>query len=69
VSAPSGSDLRAKVIASIQKAKNVADLGAVGDLLEVRVSEGRISAEEHAEFLGLMNARHQEIEPEVAADA
>jgi hypothetical protein len=67
--APSGGELRAKVIASIQKAKTVADLGAVGDLLEVRVSEGRISEEEHAEFLGLMNARHQEIEPEVAADA
>lgn len=67
--APSGGELRAKVIASIQKAKTVADLGAVGDLLEIRVSEGRISAEEHAEFLGLMNARHQEIEPEVSADA
>jgi hypothetical protein len=69
VSAPSGSELRAKVLASIQKAKTVADLGKVGDLLEVRVSEGVISEEDHAEFLGLMNARHQEIEPEVSADA
>jgi hypothetical protein len=69
VPAPSGGELRAKVITSIQKAKTVADLGKVGDLLEIRVSEGVISEEDHAEFLGLMNARHQEIEPEVAADA
>jgi len=67
--APSAAELRKKIAKAIRDAKTVPDLGKVGDLMEIRVSEGRLSEEEHAEFLGMLNERHQEIEPEVAADA
>lgn len=63
-----GAELREQILAAIRKAKTVEALGKIGDKLEERLSEGRISEEDHAEFLGLLNARHQEIEPEVAAN-
>lgn len=63
--APSAAEMRAKIAKAIRAAKTVAKLGEIGDLMEVRVSEGLLSADEHAEFLGMLNERHQEIEPEV----
>lgn len=64
--APSAAELREKITAAISKAATVRDLGKIGDLMEVRVSEGLLSEEDHAEFLGRLNDRHQEIEPEAA---
>jgi hypothetical protein len=56
-------DLRDTIAAAISKAKTVAKLGEIGDKLEVRLSEGKISEDDYAEFMGALNARHQEIEP------
>lgn len=64
--APSAAELRDKVTKAIREAKTVRDLGKIGDLMEVRVSEGLLSQEDHAELLGALNDRHQEIEPEAA---
>jgi len=62
--APSDAELRDKIAASIKTAKTVQRLGEIGDLMEQRVSEGRLSAEDHADFLGMLNQRHQELKPE-----
>lgn len=60
--------LRQKIETAIRSAATVKRLGEIGELMEERLSEGLISREEHAEFLGMVNQRHTEIEPE-AADA
>jgi hypothetical protein len=63
---PPASDpkLLARITAAIAEAATVKDLGGIGDLLDERLSEGRITMEEHARFLGGIRDRHEELEPE-----
>jgi len=63
---PPASDpkLLARITAAIAEAANVKDLGGIGDLLDERLSEGRITMEEHARFLGGIRDKHEELEPE-----
>jgi hypothetical protein len=62
--APSAADLVALVEREIAKAKDVKKLGQIGTRMEIAVSDGRLSTEDHAELLGLLNQRHQEVAPE-----
>jgi len=62
--APSAADLVALVEREIAKAKDVKKLGQIGTRMEIAVSDGRLSTEDHAELLGLLKQRHQEIAPE-----
>jgi len=63
---PPASDpkLLARITAAIAEAATVKDLGGIGDLLDERLSEGRITMEEHARFLGGIRDKHEELEPE-----
>lgn len=51
----------------IAAATSVADLGKVGDVIDEQVSRGRLTDVQVAELMGLINSRHQELEP--AAEA
>ena len=61
-------DLMSKITTAIAKAKSVSALGDIGDRIDARVSAGDLTDEQVAELMGRINARHQEIEPQAAAE-
>lgn len=67
--AQSADDLVDTISGYIAAAKDVRALGRMGDRIEQLESEGKLDPEQVAGLMGRINARHQEIEPEVSADA
>lgn len=57
-------DLFAQVADYIREAKTVRTLGRIGDRIDVLVSEQQLNQEQAAGLMGLINRRHQEIEPQ-----
>jgi hypothetical protein len=57
-------DLVTLIEREISKASTVKKLGQIGERMEAAVGDGRLGEEAHAELLGLLNERHQEIAPE-----
>jgi hypothetical protein len=58
-----------KIAEHIAQATSVRTLGKIADRMEVLVSEGQLAPEAAEQLTALLNMRHQQIEPEVAADA
>jgi hypothetical protein len=58
-----------KIAAHIAQATSVRTLGKIADRMKVLVSEGQLAAEAAEKLSEFINRRHQQIEPEVAADA
>jgi hypothetical protein len=56
-----------KIVRTISAAKSVEQLGKCGDRIDELASDGKLEAEQVAELMGAINARHQEIHPEVHA--
>ena len=48
----------------IRGAKTVRTLGKIGDRIDVLTSEGELDTVQVAELMGMVNARHQEIQPQ-----
>ena len=58
-----------KIAAHIAQATSVRTLGKIADRMEVLVSEGQLTPEASEQLSEAIHRRHQQIEPEVAADA
>lgn len=58
-----------KIAAHIAQATSVRTLGKIADRMEVLVSEGQLTPEAAEQLSEAIHRRHQQIEPEVAADA
>ena len=66
---PETDPLIGKIAETIAKATTVKRLGAITDRLDVLLSEGGISTEAWSQLTDLVNARHNEIEPQEVSDA
>jgi hypothetical protein len=58
-----------KIAAHIAQATSVRTLGKIADRMDVLVSEGQLTPEASDQLSEAIHRRHQQIEPEVAADA
>lgn len=56
-----------EIVAKIRAAKTVAQLGRMGDRIDELASQGDLDLEQVAELMGVINARHQEIQPQEVA--
>jgi hypothetical protein len=59
--------LAIRIATHIAQATSVRTLGKIADRMEVLVSEGQLAPEAAEQLTALLNMRHQQIEPEVAA--